>query len=105
MDLNEAKQILKKNGYICEVSPLTNQDYRKKTIATYGLDKKKILLLDKYYDDEDVEHYDEVYGPCLWNEMEEFIKTNLSKDIFEIPINPKSSEEPEEGFILVSVDK
>lgn len=83
MDLTEAKQILKKSGYICEKE------------VTY-------ILYDKYENDEAEMSYGEVYGPCSWNDMETYIQQNCTKDISEIPLDPTPSQEPEEGFILIT---
>ena len=83
MDLNEAKQILSQSGYICEKK------------VTY-------VLYDKYENDECDMKYAEVYGPCSWDRMKDFIQRNCTKDITEIPLDPKPSQEPEEGFILIT---
>lgn len=100
MKLNEAKQILKQSGYICEANPRANAGYRKRTIAAYGLDKTNLILLYKFYDDEGEVRYEEIYGPCALEQMENFIKEEYDLDIFEISINPTPEQEPEEGLIL-----
>lgn len=87
MNLTEAKQLLSKNGYklIKEAS------------------QTKYTLYDKHLEyDEDSDPYEIVFGPVSLKKMKEFINMYTTKDFDEIPLNPNVSEEPEEGFIIIS---
>lgn len=86
MKLDEAKQYLEKNGY--------------QLIKEAGA---KYTLLDKHLEyDEDTNPYEVVYGPVSLAAMRMFVNQNTTKTFEEIPLNPEPSEEPEEGFIIVS---
>ena len=86
MNLNEAKIILESNGY--------------QVIKEAGT---KYTLLDKHSEyDEDTNPYEVVYGPVSLAAMKMFVNRNTTKTFEEIPLNPAPSEEPEEGFIIVS---
>lgn len=89
MNLTEAKEILCKTGYLLEMS-----------------DKKRFILVDKQrnddYNSEDDYKYVAVFGPASWEHMERFMKRNCTKEISEVPLDPTPSEEPEEGFILIT---
>ena len=89
MNLSDAMQILKKNGFICE--------------HVVG---KKYILVDKQRNDDDPDYEDDykyvdIFGPATWEKLEAFVKKWCTKDISEIPVDP--IDEPEEGFIITSV--
>lgn len=84
--VDTALEILKENGY-----------------QIIKEDSAKYTLLDKHSEyDEDTNPYEVVYGPVSLAAMKMFVNQNTTKTFEEIPLNPAPSEEPEEGFIIVS---
>ena len=87
MDLNEAKQLLSKNGY-----KLIKEDSN----IEYTLYDKQLEY------DEDSDPYKVVFGPASLEEMKEFVNKYTTKNFDEIPLDPSINDEPEEGFIIIS---